>query len=100
MKVAQYRDWISHLSDSFASLRSATTPEERNAEARRVWHNLKSLQRAECKRRSLKDIERAEYWIKTASNYLLETGLMQHCQQMDAADSLWCKMCADGPPFM
>ena len=86
MKVSEYRDMMSELSDLFASLRSAATPAERVSEAWRVRSCARRLQRAECPRAKFADLSKAARLVDLTTKYLEESGLGAELARRDEHD--------------
>jgi len=92
MRVADYRNLISSLSDTFASLRSAATPKERVSEARRLIHEMNFLKRTECLKSKPHDRERLRSLCASITEYLDKTGLGLFCDALNQADINLMKM--------
>lgn len=75
MRVTDYRDLIDNLSQAFASLKSAATPQERLHEAEWVRRSARELMAAECPRAKQADRDRAEGLLDRTTSYLMETRL-------------------------
>ncbi len=96
MKVSEYRDLISELSDVLASCRSAANEAERFQEARRLTHCAKMLNRADCPRAADADRSRAARVIQNCSDYLFETGLDAMVERQEQADANLTRMAFAG----
>ncbi len=77
MNVSEYRDTISELGNTFRSLQSAATPQERKLEAGRVQRAISRLALAQCKTAKVADKERAQLLCATAQSFLEENSLEQ-----------------------
>lgn len=86
MKVAEYRDLISGVTLALASLKSSATSRERFNEGWVLLRAMKELVEADCPRKSVKDEQRANNWLKAADEYLMTTNIRQLVEQQNRAD--------------
>jgi hypothetical protein len=96
MRVAEYRDMVSEVSNLFASLRSAATPGERIAEARRLEIAVCVLARAECPRAKFADLAKSARVRDAVAKYLEESGLRVELDRRRDADALYSQMAFAG----
>jgi rubredoxin len=75
MHVADYRDLIDGLSQAFASLKSAASPQERLQAADWVRRSARELLGADCPRARQSDLDRAVRLIDQTASYLVAAGL-------------------------
>lgn len=74
MKVAEYRDLISELSDAFTDCQSCEL-HERPREAARMKKVARELIDAQCPRAKRADRDRAERMLDLTTTWLIENGL-------------------------
>ena len=74
MKVADYRDLISHVRDQFASCRGCLQS-ERPQEGKLLRKLVVELGHAHCPRANVKDRERAQNMLEETTKWLTEHNL-------------------------
>lgn len=88
MKVAEYRDLISDVSDTFASARSAADETELERECYRLCAKIKALEGAACPRASERDRARAAQLLESAQQFTFSSLMMIHDNQRLEAEYL------------